>query len=310
MADPFVIGSLISAGSSLLGGLFGKPKKQSAEKNTYDGIMGQARGAREASDRYGFNPLTLLGASSAIGPSTSGNYMGNAIADAGMIVADGLAKRSEQLGQITKLSEENALLKKEIQNATLRPKIAGVYAQRQMTPSLAGALGRSGKNDPMVQTAAAVGQGSGGNGSVRNNQLRPLPETYEVDPRRPADQEDQKSHSGFMVVDNPHLDYPIYVPTMDGDEPLQWYDLPSAAMWGGGSWLKHQIEQSRKRRAAKRPAPKPFRPSTANKAEPVPSGYKPITERNRDIRRAQGFDVIKIGGKYYARHPSYNRSTP
>lgn len=138
--------AVIGAGASLLGGIFGKPKKQSAEKNSYDGIMGQARGARDASDRYGFNPLTLLGASSAIGPSTSANYMGNAIADAGMIVADGLAKRSEQLGQITKLTEENELLRKEIQNQTLRPKVAGVYAQRQMTPSLGGALGRGGRN--------------------------------------------------------------------------------------------------------------------------------------------------------------------
>src|SRR5699024_4752881 len=117
------------------------------------------------------------------------------------IVADGLAKRSEQLGQITKLSEENALLKKEIQNATLRPKIAGVYAQRQMTPSLAGALGRSGNNDPMVQTAAAVDQGSAGDSNIGHAGLRSLAESLPIDPRRAVEQKELEPHAGFMTID-------------------------------------------------------------------------------------------------------------
>jgi len=65
-----MIGALIGAGASLLGGILGKPKEKSARTNSYDGIMGQAQGARDASEKYGFNPLTLLGASS---PSPRGS---------------------------------------------------------------------------------------------------------------------------------------------------------------------------------------------------------------------------------------------
>lgn len=47
-------------------------KKDSAQKNSRLAILGQAAGARQAAEKYGFNPLTLLGASSGIGPSDGG----------------------------------------------------------------------------------------------------------------------------------------------------------------------------------------------------------------------------------------------
>ena len=49
-----------------LGGLFGK-KGDSAYKQTRDAMIGQAETARVAGEKYGFNPLTLLGASSPLG---------------------------------------------------------------------------------------------------------------------------------------------------------------------------------------------------------------------------------------------------
>lgn len=60
------IGSILGG----LGGLFGskKPKQQTP----YDGIMSQAAGARDASEKYGFNPLTLLQAGAGHGFSQAG----------------------------------------------------------------------------------------------------------------------------------------------------------------------------------------------------------------------------------------------
>lgn len=54
--DPFVIGSLISAGSSLLGGLFGRKKEKPPTRVTPLQLRNEALEA-------GFNPLTVLGAS-------------------------------------------------------------------------------------------------------------------------------------------------------------------------------------------------------------------------------------------------------
>lgn len=141
-----VVPALIGAGASLLGGIFGRKKEKSAAQNSRDAIMGQAQGAREASEKYGFNPLTLLGASSAVGPSQSANYMGSAIADAGLLLADGLAKRQDRLGREAALSKQNEELKLQVRELTLRPKFGGIYAQRQAVPPLGAALGRSASN--------------------------------------------------------------------------------------------------------------------------------------------------------------------
>lgn len=153
MVDP----ALIGAGASLLGGIFGRKKEKSAAQNSYDAIMGQARGSRDASDKYGFNPLTLLGASSAVGPSQSSNYMGEAIANSAMLLADGLAKREEKFGQLAAMQKQNEELKLQVRELTLRPKFAGIYAQRQAVPNLEAALGRSASDASSVASPVLAG---------------------------------------------------------------------------------------------------------------------------------------------------------
>lgn len=54
---PFSVLSGVGSVLGGLGGLFGKKKKQPSPR---DNIMSQAQGARDAAERYGFNPLTLL----------------------------------------------------------------------------------------------------------------------------------------------------------------------------------------------------------------------------------------------------------
>lgn len=128
MMDP----TIISAGATLLGGLFGKKDKPLSftqiRKQTSGGVHGQARGARDAGEKYGFNPLALLGLGGAGVGSTvsSGNYMGEAIANAGLIVADGLQKRQDALALNSKETEV-ATLRKKVESLTLRPKVAGIF---------------------------------------------------------------------------------------------------------------------------------------------------------------------------------------
>ena len=130
--------TLIAAGSSLFGGLFGK-KDKSVKQNTMEGIYGQAEAAVKAGAEWGFNPLTLLGASSPMAGSQSANYMGDAVANAGLLLADGIQQR--QAGKRDALQAENTALKEKVQNLTLRPDTGGVYARRQSTPTLRSALG-------------------------------------------------------------------------------------------------------------------------------------------------------------------------
>lgn len=246
--------AVIGAGASILGGIFGKskkPKEKSAEQNSREAIFGQASRARDAGEKYGFNPLTLLGASSALGPSysESANYMGNAIADAGMILADGLAKKKEA-GQLSQLKEQNEKLRKQIQDQTLRPKVGGIYARRQATPTMAQALGRS--NVGNSRDNSDLGSSGGNNPS----DLRPLPETYGVDPRREVDQKKIEPHSGFMVVDNPYLPK-LYFPTLDGDEGLSVTQLPLIPWAWAGSAVAQRVQNEIDYRRGERLRPKP-----------------------------------------------------
>ncbi|MBW7921368.1 MAG: hypothetical protein H3C51_04625 [Rubellimicrobium sp.] len=139
---------LIRAGGSLLGGILGRPRQTSARENSRGALMGQAQGARDAAEEYGFNPLTLLGVSSAVGPSESSAYMGSAIADAGMILADGLAKRQDEVGAVSQLEQQNRELQEQVRSLTLRPRVGGVYAQREAVPTTRAALGARGDENP------------------------------------------------------------------------------------------------------------------------------------------------------------------
>lgn len=97
--DP-ITGTLISGGVKLLGGLFGgKSKSPTPRKN----LLSQAQGAREASEQYGFNPLTMLqygqpgGAMGAGGvpPLASSDLILGALQDVSDVVTGEAAQRAE-----------------------------------------------------------------------------------------------------------------------------------------------------------------------------------------------------------------------
>lgn len=135
VATPFLgpLGpALIGAGSSLLGGALSNKaeRKGIAAQNAYNDPA-QIRARAESA---GFNPLLFVGPG--VGNQTtaaSGGYMGAAIADAGMQIADQMSKNRE-LARLEKLSAENKKLAEKVQALTIRPKVGGVYAQREETP--------------------------------------------------------------------------------------------------------------------------------------------------------------------------------
>lgn len=115
-------GSLLGGISALFGG--GNTTKQSW-KGAYGSLVGHAEGAIEGYKRTGINPLTLLGVTPSSGLPGQ-NYFGQAVADAGMLLADAFASR-EDVGRLERAERLNEKLRKQVTDLVLRPAVPGVY---------------------------------------------------------------------------------------------------------------------------------------------------------------------------------------
>lgn len=218
-----VVPALIGAGASLLGGLFGKKKVPDARAESRGGILGQAEGAREAAKLYGFNPLTLLGASSPLPSQQEGaNYMGAAVADAGMILADALTKQKD-VGRLERAERLNEYQRKRIADLTLRPAVPGVYG-----------LGNGGYRNAPVSSdrSGAAGSNPGGGrgaGNVDGVLLGVTPNP--VAPGREKDVMPLPNSPGVFEVENAVTGGPVTIP---GDsEPWGIDELATAVLTGG-----------------------------------------------------------------------------
>lgn len=133
--------AVLGAGTQLIGGVMGQRAERKAidaqnEYNSPAAIRARAEGA-------GFNPLSFIGPGVGNQTATGGsNYMGAAIADAGLMLADSMSRKKESQ-QVSALQAQNQKLQDHIQSLTLRPKVGGIYAQRQATPTVGQALGVS-----------------------------------------------------------------------------------------------------------------------------------------------------------------------
>ena len=147
-----MIPALISAGASLLGGILGQgaERRAIAAQNAYNDPA-QIRARAEAA---GFNPLAFIGPGVGQQNVTGGtNYMGAAIADAGLALSADLTRKNE-LARIEALSAENAALAQQVQRSLLTPQVGGVYTRQQLVPTLGGALG--GSNGGAADASATV----------------------------------------------------------------------------------------------------------------------------------------------------------
>lgn len=220
--------SLLGGILGIAGGILGRNSEKKAinAQNEYNSPA-QIRARAEAA---GFNPLLFVGPGVGLQQTTGGsNYMGAALAESGLMIADAVAKR-RNLGQLSQLQRVNQRLQDQVTSLTLRPKVGGIYAQREATPSLRAALGyaerSSGGNDVVSTRDGVSGVGVAGRPDDPTGGIDPLLSVDPIDPRRGVDDAPVKTHSGAMVVDNP-LTGRLYFPTLDGDEVLQWYDYPT-----------------------------------------------------------------------------------
>lgn len=131
--NPAVIAAGIQAGAGLVGGLLGRNKAVKpgdVVRQTAAGIMGQAYGARKYGEQYGFNPMALLGVSQPLVPQTVDNTgFGQAIANAGLAVADGINASTAAKAYAEALEEQNKELRAALDRTTIRPKVAGIYGR-------------------------------------------------------------------------------------------------------------------------------------------------------------------------------------
>jgi hypothetical protein len=203
--------ALIQAGGSLLGGLFGK-KAPSAGQNAYSHVKGIMR----AADAFGFNPLTLLGAVTPMAGSATPNYMGEAISNAAAIAADALSRRGAPAARLQRAEEENERLQRKVDRLSLRPNVPGVY----------NGVGVSADVSPLRAHSSVVDADSGWRFNPVGAPVRDvvgsdvLGDVDAIDPRRAVEHKPVPTSPGVLKVDNPHLPFPVYVPSVDGDEVL------------------------------------------------------------------------------------------
>ena len=185
---------------------------------------------RAAAEKGGFNPLTALGAApnsgmvnpTAASSASAQNYMGEAIATSSLMLADSMSKTAAAANgkKLQNANRANAELSRKLTAATLRPNMGGVFARS----SKFGIGGNANSVSPVVESNKNNRRPDGG-----GSDLTPLLETDPVDPRRDVDNKAVSVGPGFMVVDNPVAGR-YYIPTLDGDEALNWYDYPSLAL--------------------------------------------------------------------------------
>lgn len=121
---------LIGLGGKLLEGFFANRAAKQQRAQSVEDVKQQFVRLREGAELAGFNPLAVLGTASGIpAQAGSGAYMGTALADSALMIADSLA-RSEKAGTLNKvnaLEAENRDLLGRLTAMTLRPKVPGIY---------------------------------------------------------------------------------------------------------------------------------------------------------------------------------------
>lgn len=217
---PLVGAALVQAGGAILGGLLGRTKPVSAAQS----FQSHMKGVMASAEKYGFNPLTLLGVNSPGFSPGDNSSMSAGIANAGMYLGDALSKKTDA-AKLQQATAQNQVLQNKVQSLTLRPKVPGIYGAPRM----------GGPDASSPVTPAATGVATPVPSGLNLGDTRELIKTDRgsfADGRRPVDNQPVKSHSGYIVVDNPSLPIPLRVPTLDGDEPLHWYDYPDLLLPG------------------------------------------------------------------------------
>lgn len=204
--DPITASALISAGSSLLGGIFNN-KQRNKELRMSDPAY-----IRQRAEAAGFNPLLFT--NQAFQNSSNVPTFGSALADAGHFLGEGLLRnqemKSEQALRITELQQQNERLTELMRRTTLNPQSRSIYGAN------------NGNADTATRNSTApVGDVVGSTASI-------------YAPDRSVESVAYTSGTGLTEIDNAFTRItggPIVVPGSDG-EPLGIDELSTLATVG------------------------------------------------------------------------------
>lgn len=132
-----MLGLLVGGALSLFGANKAKKDAQKATNDMND--YNNPANVRLRAEEAGFNPLLFVGpgVGQQTAPAASGQ-MGAAIADFGMMAAEKISGLAEEKARMQNLQLQNEKLQKELQQATLRPKSAGLYGPVATAGALTG----------------------------------------------------------------------------------------------------------------------------------------------------------------------------
>lgn len=155
--DPIIGGAIVSGVASLLGGRKAakEQRRAIAEQNAYN----HPSAIRARAEEAGFNPLLFIGPGVGQQMTVAQPVMGQAIANAGLAMAQGISQHAETQAYAEKLEQQNAELRKALDSATLRPDVPGPVPARASTgaPVAAGILKAGNVSVPAVPPAASKG---------------------------------------------------------------------------------------------------------------------------------------------------------
>jgi hypothetical protein len=109
------------------------------------GMASVSMGSPSMASVSGRSGVPLVPAAQSIGYVPPTDYMGSAIAEAGLALSDSFmqAESLQNAGKLEASRERLRRTKEAMQRDTIRPKVGGVYAEREQMPSRAQALGRN-----------------------------------------------------------------------------------------------------------------------------------------------------------------------
>lgn len=265
------VGSILSG----VGGLFGKKKSASPASN----IISQAKGARQAAERYGFNPLTMLQYGQP-GGALGGGSSGPPLASFEMISA-GLDALSPEAREERAIKREADQLNLDLAKLKLEQARSGVaYAPG----SAAGAIGGG---SPLGRTAVTVLPGGSAVGNVRSRGQAGGSDAADVPLGVPA-----RFPDGTAVgADND----PVSVANKAG---IPAFRLFGKTFVGSGATSSGQVFED-----AGGEVISGVGGIAATFDAAATTIGRMFTEAEAKKLKAQGIPVMKIDGKYYAQEP-------
>lgn len=243
-----MLGALIGAAASLLGANRARrgEAKAIAAQNEYN----KPANVRARAEEAGFNPLLFVGPGVGQQTATGGsNFMGQAIADAGLMLADKITERQAAV-KLSKAMDDNRRLQQQLTQATIRPKVGGIYAGSEMLPTQTAALGgsRASSTGPAGGPVSGHGSGvstadAGGGYSGGDLPFVALSDNLPADRRRPVENKPVTTESGVAYIDNPSL--PFRIPILTVNDEMIGPELPmlsAGIAYGAGGWV-HGLQQ-------------------------------------------------------------------